>query len=94
MHLFWLNYLRVILNPLFFIGMDKVLFASLLAYDDDECNMPHVYENASMCVYPLTCDDMSHDSLGVVKCLHDKFLKKRTKKFHEKFSKLICEKDD
>ena len=74
--------------------MDKVLFASLLAYDDDECNMPHVYENASMCVYPLACDDMSHDSLGVVKSLHDKLLKKRTKKFHGKFSKLICENDD
>ena len=28
--------------------------------------MPYVYENASMSVYPHACDDMLHDSLGVI----------------------------
>ena len=47
-----------------------------------------------MSAYPHACDDMLHDSLGAVKIVHDKLLKKKAKKFHEKFSKFICEKDD
>ena len=47
-----------------------------------------------MSVFPHACDDMLHDSLGGVKILNVKLLKKKTKKFHENFNKFICEKDD
>ena len=47
-----------------------------------------------MSVYPDTCDDMLHDSLGVVKIPNVKLLKKKAKKFHENLSKFICENDD
>ena len=47
-----------------------------------------------MSVYPYTCDDMLHDSLGVVKIPNVKLLKKKTKKFHKNLSKFICENDD
>ena len=62
--------------------------------DNVDCNMPCVYENASMSVYPHACDDMLHDSLGVVEIQNVKLLKKKVKKFYENLSKFICEKDD
>ena len=74
--------------------MDSALYASLHVLDDFDCNMPCVCENASMSVNPHDCDDMLHDSLGVVKIPNVKFLKKNSKKFHENLSKFICEKDD
>ena len=59
-----------------------------------ECNMPCVYENASMSVYPHACNDMLHESMNVVDIPNVKLLKKKVKKFHKNFSKFICEKDD
>ena len=57
-------------------------------------NMPCVCENASMSVNLHNCDDMLHESLGVVDLASIKLLKKGAKKFHENFSKFICEKND
>ena len=37
--------------------------------------------------------DILHDSFGGLKIVNDKLLKKKTKKFQEKFSKFVCEKD-
>ena len=37
--------------------------------------------------------DMLHDSFGGLKIVNDKLLKKKTKKFQERFSKFVCEKD-
>ena len=54
----------------------------------------NICENASMSVYPHACDDMLHDSLGVVKIPNVKLLKKKSKKFHENLSKFIFEKND
>ena len=72
--------------------MDSVLYAST---DVVECNMPCVCENASMSVNSHNCDDMLHESIGVVVDIQNaKLLKKKAKKFHENFSKFICEKDD
>ena len=71
--------------------MDCVLYASMNIV---ECNMPCVCENASMSVNPQNCDDMLHESMGVVNIPNVKLLKKKTKKFHENLSKFICEKDD
>ena len=71
--------------------MDSALYASINVVD---CNMPCVCENASMSVYPHTCDDMLHDSLGVVEIPNVKLLKKKAKKFHENLSKFVCEKND
>ena len=48
-----------------------------------ECNMPCVCENASISVNPHDCDDMLHESMGVVKIPNVKLLKKKTKNFHE-----------
>ena len=77
---------------LVFIAMDSVLYASM---DVVECNMPCVYENASMSVNPHICDDMLHESMVVVVDIQNaKPLKKKAKKFRENFSKFICEKDD
>ena len=70
------------------------MYASLHVLDDVDCNMPCVCENAFMSVYPHACDDMLHDSLGVVKISNVKLLKKKSKKFHENLSKFICEKND
>ena len=55
-------------------------------------NMPCVCEDASMSVYPHDCNDMLHESMGVVDNPNVKLLKKKAKKFHENFSKFICEK--
>ena len=72
--------------------MDSVLYAST---DVVECNMPCVCENASMSVNSHNCDDMLHESIGVVVDIQNaKLLKKKAKKFHENFSKFIYEKDD
>ena len=73
--------------------MDSVFYASMDVLDV-ECNMPCVCENASMSVYPHACDDMLHESMGVVDIPNVKLLKKQAKKFHESFSKFICENDD
>ena len=71
--------------------MDIVLYASL---DVIDCNMPRVCKNASISVNSHNCDDMLQESIGVVKIPNVKFLKKKTKNFHENLSKFICEKDD
>ena len=71
--------------------MDCVLYASMNIV---ECNMPCVCENSSTSVNPQNCDDMLHESMGVVNIPNVKLLKKKTKKFHENLSKFICEKDD
>ena len=74
--------------------MDSVLYASM---DVVECNMPYVCENASMSVNPHNCDDIVHESMGVVVVVdipNVKLLKKKFKKFHENLSKFTSEKDD
>ena len=48
-----------------------------------------------MSVNPHNCDDMLHETMGVVADFQNvKLLKKKAKKFHENFSKIICENDD
>ena len=74
-----------------FIAMDSALFASI---DVVDCNIPYVCENASMSVFPHTCDTMLHESMGAVNIPNVKLLKKKAKKFHENLSKFICENDD
>ena len=74
--------------------MESALCDSLHVLDDVDCNIPCVCKNAFMSVYPHACDDMLHDSLGVVKISNVKLLKKKSKKFLENLSKFICEKDD
>ena len=72
--------------------MDSVLYASMDVLDFVECNMPCVCEDASMSVNPHNCDDMLHESIGVVVDIQNvKLLKKNAKKFRENFSKFICE---
>ena len=74
--------------------MDSALYTSLHVLDDVDCNMPCVCENASISVYPYTCDDMLHDSLSGVKIPNVKLLKKKSKMFHEILNRFICENDD
>ena len=75
--------------------MDNTLYVFMDVLDVVECNMPCVCENASMSVNPQNCDDMLHEFIGVVVDIQNvKFLKKKAKKFHENFSKFICESDD
>ena len=71
--------------------MDNALYASV---DVVDCNMPCVYENSSMSVYPHDCDAMLHESLGVVDIPNNKLLKKEAQRFHKNLSKFRCEKDD
>ena len=71
--------------------MDNVVYAST---DIVDCNMPCVYENASISVYPHDCDAMLHDFMGVVDIPNIKLLKKDAKKFQKNLSKLFCENDD
>ena len=73
--------------------MDSALYASIDVLDDVDCNMSCVCENASMSVYPHACDDMLHESIGVVNIPNVKLLKKKFKKFHENLSKFTSEKD-
>ena len=47
--------------------MYSTLYASMNILDVIDCNMPCVCENVSMSVYPHACDDMLHESMGVVK---------------------------
>ena len=58
--------------------MDNVLYASM---DIVNCNMPCVCENAPMSVYSHDCDDMLHESMGVVDIHNIKLLKKNAKSF-------------
>ena len=82
----------MILDPLCLFAMDNALYASM---DIVDCNMPCVCENTSMSVNPHDCDDMLHESLGVVVDIPNiKLLKKDAKKFQKNLSKLVCEKDD
>ena len=75
--------------------MDSVLYTSMDVLDIVKCNMPRVCENASVSVNPHNCDDMLHESIGVVIDIQNvKLLKKKAKQFHKNFSKFICEKDD
>ena len=76
-----------------FIVIDSALYASIDVLDDVDCNMSCVCENASMSVYPYACDDMLHESIGVVNIPNVKLLKKKFKKFHENLSKFTSEKD-
>ena len=46
-------------------------------FDDVDCNMPCVCENASMSINPHDCDDMLHKFMGVVKIPNVKLLKKK-----------------
>ena len=69
--------------------MDNALYASM---DIVDCNMPRIWENAYMSVYPHDCDAMLHESLGVVDIPNIKILKKDAQKFEKKLSKLFCEK--
>ena len=48
---------------LVFIAMDSTLYASMNVVD---YNMPCVCENVSIGVYPHNCDDILHESMGVV----------------------------
>ena len=63
--------------------MDSVLYALMDVLDIVECNMPCVCENASMSVNTYNCDNMLHESMGVVNIPNVKLLKKKAKKFHE-----------
>ena len=74
--------------------MDRVLYASMDILDIVECNMLCINENASMSVNLHNCDDILHESIGVVDIPNIKLLKKKAKKFHKNFSKFICENDD
>ena len=72
--------------------MDSVLYASMDVLDIVECNMPCVCENASMSVNSHNCDNMLHESIGVVVDIQNvKILKKKAKNFHENFNKFTCE---
>ena len=52
--------------------MDSDLYASLIV---DDYSIPCVCENASISVNPYNCDDMLHESLGVVDIPNSKLLK-------------------
>ena len=54
----------------------------------------HVSKNSSVIVNPHNCDDMLHESMGVVNIPNVKILKKKFKKFHVNLSKLTSETDD
>ena len=53
----------MILDP--FCVLPWIVFC-MHSMDVCECNMPCVCKNASMSVNPLDCDDMLHESLGVL----------------------------
>ena len=73
--------------PLVCVAMDSVLYASMDVLDIVECNMPCVCENASISVNSHNCDDMLHESIGVVVDIQNaKLLKKNAKNFHENFN--------
>ena len=70
--------------------MDSALYDLV----DDECNMPHVCENASMSDNPHNYDTMLHESLDTVDIPNIKLLKKKARKFNKDLSKLFYENDD
>ena len=71
--------------------MDNIFYASMDIVD----NMPCVCENASMSVNPQNCNNMLHESMGVVVDIPNiKLLKKEAKKLHKNLSKFHCENDD
>ena len=88
------------MTPVCLFAMDSALYASIHVLVDDEYSMPHVCENASMSVNPHNCDDIVHESMGVVVVVvvvdipNVKLLKKKFKKFHENLSKFTSEKND
>ena len=61
--------------------MDSALYVSMDVLDDVDCNMTCVCENASMSINPHDCDNMLHESIGVVKIPNVKLLKKRLRSF-------------
>ena len=63
--------------------MDSALYTSMDVVDVVKCNMLCVCENASMSVNTYNCDNMLHESIGVVNIPNVKLLKKKAKKFHE-----------
>ena len=90
----WFKYLSVILNPVCLFAMDSALYASMHVLVDDECSKPRVCENAFMSVNSHNCDDMLHESLGIINIPNIKLLNKKVKKFHKNLSELFCENDD
>ena len=90
----WFKYLSVILNPVCLFAMDSALYASMHVLVDDECSKSRVCENASMSVNSHNCDDMLHESLGIINIPNIKLLKKKVKKFHKNLNELFCENDD
>ena len=70
--------------------MDNALYASM---DVVDCNMPCVCYNVSMSVNSHDCDDMLHESLGVIDIPNVKLFKKKANKFHKDLSKLFGEND-
>ena len=73
--------------------MDSALYAFMHALVDDECNIPHVCENASISDNSHDCDAMLNESLGVVDIPNIRLLKKNAKlnesnKLVEKYKKI------
>ena len=65
---------------MYLFAMDSTLYASMHVLVDDECSKPRVCENASMSVNSHNCDDMLHESIGVVIDIQNvKLLKKKAK---------------
>ena len=60
--------------PLLYFVMDSALYASM---DIVDCNIPCICKNASISIYPHDCDDMLHESIGVVDISNIKLLKKK-----------------
>ena len=60
--------------PLLYFVMDSALYASM---DIIDCNIPCICKNASISIYPHDCDDMLHESIGVVDISNIKLLKKK-----------------
>ena len=69
-----------------FIAMNSIFYAFMDVLDVVECNMPCICENTSISINPYYCDDMLHESMGVVNISNVKLLKKKVKKFHENLS--------
>ena len=74
-----------------FICHGSALYVSLYDLVGDECNMPCVCENASMCDNSHDCDAMLHKSLDFVDIPKIKLLNKKAKKFNKDLGKLFCE---
>ena len=57
-------------------AVDNALYASM---DVVDCNMPCVCDNAFVSVNLHDCDDMLHESLGVIDIPNVKLFKKKAK---------------